>query len=392
MINQAVILCGGYGKRLLPLTKKIPKGMVEVDGKPFLEHLIDQCKSNGIKKVLLLCGYKYDVIKNFFTNKKIGIQIEYHYSSPEILTYSRIYAARHLIDSKFLLLYSDNYSSLNLHDTFDYFKKLKSKFLITICKKKPGNIILNKKKKLITNYYSKKNENAEYVEIGYMLINKKIIIQSYGNKNLSLSNIIKKKSNEKSVHFYWNDTGYKSISDVNRLKETKKFFSKKFILIDRDGVLNKKNINHRYVRTVSELKVNYQFLKRFKKFLFKKNILCITNQAGVATNDITLKSLKSINNTIINQYRKQGIVIKDFFISIAHYNSDHPDRKPNHGLFLQAAKKYKFILDRSLYIGDDIRDIEAAYRAKTYCIYIGKKKLDKNLKEKYIHVLKNKIF
>ena len=97
--------------------------MVEVDGKPFLEHLIDQCKSNGIKKVLLLCGYKYDVIKNFFTNKKIGIQIEYHYSSPEILTYSRIYAARHLIDSKFLLLYSDNYSSLNLHDTFDYFKK-----------------------------------------------------------------------------------------------------------------------------------------------------------------------------------------------------------------------------------------------------------------------------
>ena len=81
-------------------------------------------------------------------------------------------------------------------------------------------------------------------------------------------------------------------------------------------------------------------------------------------------------------------MIKDFFISIAHYNSDHPDRKPNHGLFLQAAKKYKFILDRSLYIGDDIRDIEAAYRAKTYCIYIGKEKLDKNLKKKYIHILK----
>jgi NDP-sugar pyrophosphorylase family protein len=76
LINQAVILCGGYGKRLLPLTKKIPKGMVEVDGKPFLEHLIDQCKSNGIKKVLLLCGYKYDVIKNFFTNKKINVEVQ----------------------------------------------------------------------------------------------------------------------------------------------------------------------------------------------------------------------------------------------------------------------------------------------------------------------------
>ena len=54
MIKQAVILCGGLGTRLLPITKRIPKPMVLVDKKPFLEHLIMQCKSNGIKNFLLL--------------------------------------------------------------------------------------------------------------------------------------------------------------------------------------------------------------------------------------------------------------------------------------------------------------------------------------------------
>ena len=53
MLNQAVIFCGGFGKRLMPITKKIPKPMVNVNGKPFLFHLIQQCKNNGIKKILL---------------------------------------------------------------------------------------------------------------------------------------------------------------------------------------------------------------------------------------------------------------------------------------------------------------------------------------------------
>jgi D-glycero-alpha-D-manno-heptose 1-phosphate guanylyltransferase len=41
MLNQAVIFCGGFGKRLMPITKKIPKPMAKVNGKPFLFHLID---------------------------------------------------------------------------------------------------------------------------------------------------------------------------------------------------------------------------------------------------------------------------------------------------------------------------------------------------------------
>ena len=60
MINnlQAVILAGGKGTRLLNLTKEMPKAMMDVNGRPFIEILINQLKKKGIKKFLILAGYK----------------------------------------------------------------------------------------------------------------------------------------------------------------------------------------------------------------------------------------------------------------------------------------------------------------------------------------------
>ena len=154
MLNQAVIFCGGFGKRLMPITKKIPKPMVNVNGKPFLFHLIQQCKNNGIKKILLLCGYKSDVIRKYFNSgKKMGITIQYHINPPEIETYKRIYEARNFLEKEFLLLYSDNYCSLNLHDLFSNYKKFKSKLIISICKKRKGNIIVDKKIRKFLNIF-----------------------------------------------------------------------------------------------------------------------------------------------------------------------------------------------------------------------------------------------
>ena len=68
MINQAVILCGGLGTRLGHLTRRVQKPMVMVAGKPFLEHLIIQLRENGIKKFLLLVGFKKEKIINYFGN------------------------------------------------------------------------------------------------------------------------------------------------------------------------------------------------------------------------------------------------------------------------------------------------------------------------------------
>lgn len=388
MLNQAVIFCGGFGKRLMPITKKIPKPMVKVNGKPFLFHLIQQCKNNGIKKILLLCGYKSGVIRKYFGNgKKIGINIQYHINPPEIETYKRIFDARSFLEKEFLLLYSDNYCSLNLHDLFFNYKKLKSQLIISVCKKRKGNIIVDKKNKKISKYFFTKNKKADLVDIGYMIVNKKKLIANYLNTNIPFNFFINNLVRKKKANYFFNDTGYLSISDLARLKISQNFFRSNYVFIDRDGVLNEKNKSHFYVRNLNELKINKIFIKNYGKILRKKKVFCITNQAGIATGDLSEKNLLLIHNDIKKTFKKSKIDIKDFFISKHHFSSKHIDRKPGPGLFLKASEKYKFILDRTVYIGDDIRDIEASYNAKCHCIYIGKEKLSVGEKIKYKYTL-----
>lgn len=391
MVDQAVIFCGGYGRRLLPITNKIPKPMARINKKPFLHYLIEQCRTNGIKNILLLCGYKKTIIYNYFGNGyKYGVKIKYLYNPPDVQTLKRLIDARQILKKEFLLLYSDNYSDLNLHQLKKKYDDLKSSFLITVCKKNNGNIILDKKNQKIGKYLFKKDKKSNFVEIGYMIIKKKILPKKIFNKELSFNTFINEQIIKKKVNYNINNK-YLSISDNTRYENTKKYFKESVILVDRDGVLNEKNQIHYYVRNVNELKINKKFIEKYGKGLKNKKIICITNQAGVSTGDVSEKNLIQIHKSIKKYFKKFKINIKEFFISKHHFTSKHIDRKPGPGLFLKASEKYKFILDRTTYIGDDIRDIEASYNAKCRCIYIGKIKLHSDEKIKYKHTLANEI-
>lgn len=77
-VDTAIILAGGKGERLRPLTDNRPKVMVEVAGKPILGWQIDWLKSHGIKKFILTVSYKYEVIQEYFDHgDKFGIEIDY---------------------------------------------------------------------------------------------------------------------------------------------------------------------------------------------------------------------------------------------------------------------------------------------------------------------------
>ena len=77
-VDCAIILAGGKGERLWPLTNDRPKVMVEVAGKPILYWQIEWLKSHGVKKFVLAVSYKYEVIQEFLDHgKKLGIEVDY---------------------------------------------------------------------------------------------------------------------------------------------------------------------------------------------------------------------------------------------------------------------------------------------------------------------------
>lgn len=74
----ALILAGGKGERLRPLTDTLPKPMVPLCGKPILAHQVEWLKAGGVSDVVFLAGYLWETIKDYFGDgRKFGVQVHY---------------------------------------------------------------------------------------------------------------------------------------------------------------------------------------------------------------------------------------------------------------------------------------------------------------------------
>jgi len=219
---QAVILAGGRGKRLGSLGDKIPKAMVDINGVPFIELLINQLKSNNIKNFLILTGYRKKIIQKHFENKK---NIKIYKGRINWKTLTRLIKAKKYIKNNFLLMYCDNYVlDYDLKKQIELQKKTKSNLVLSIVKKKnqqKGTII---KKKL--KVYYKKGASTSLTEAGYILVKKKFFFNNVSkfNKKRDLSDYLGYLSNIYDFTGVNYKNNYLCIENMNLLKKTRNYF------------------------------------------------------------------------------------------------------------------------------------------------------------------------
>jgi len=109
MIETAIILAGGLGTRLRPLTLETPKPLLPIKGKPMIEHTINQLRDHGIKNVILSIGYKADQIKEYFGNgSKFGVNITYSIEEQPLGTGGAVKQAAANLTESFILAWGDN--------------------------------------------------------------------------------------------------------------------------------------------------------------------------------------------------------------------------------------------------------------------------------------------
>ena len=110
----AVILAGGMGTRLGALAADLPKPMVPVGGVPFMDHILRQLAAQGFKQVLLLVGYRAEVIRaRYGDGSGFGLEISYSREAQPLGTGGAIKLAQQLIQRRFLLLYGDLYRPID---------------------------------------------------------------------------------------------------------------------------------------------------------------------------------------------------------------------------------------------------------------------------------------
>jgi len=123
---QAVILAGGLGTRLRPITNTIPKPMVNVGGRPFLEHVIELLKKNDITDILLLTGHLGDIIERHFGDgRKFGVHITYSREHELLGVSGALFLAYPKLNDSFLLLYGDNFLPIDYKNLMHFYTQSK---------------------------------------------------------------------------------------------------------------------------------------------------------------------------------------------------------------------------------------------------------------------------
>ena len=113
---KAMILSGGRGKRLRPVTDTIPKPLIKIRGKPLIEWKIHYLKKFGIRDIIICSGYKGKKIENYIKKKKnFGCNIEYSVETSPLGTGGAIKKAiKNITDNSFLVLNGDIITNINL--------------------------------------------------------------------------------------------------------------------------------------------------------------------------------------------------------------------------------------------------------------------------------------
>lgn len=122
--SKAVLLVGGRGTRLKPLTDKIPKALLEVQGKTITEHLFDLLKKYGIRDVVLCVGYLKDKIKEYFEDgTKIGVNITYVEENEPLGTAGPLKLAKKYLKDSFIVSNGDELKNVNIPRMFRLHKR-----------------------------------------------------------------------------------------------------------------------------------------------------------------------------------------------------------------------------------------------------------------------------
>ena len=377
IIDQAVILCGGLGVRLRPLTNSVPKPMVMVNGKPFLYHLLRQLSEQGVTRFVLLTGYLGEKIFDYFGDgSQYGWSVSYSQGPSEWDTGRRLWEARARFDVQFLLLYSDNFVQFNLRKLKRLHKELGKPVSLLLAPKLKGNIKVSVEGCIQAYNKTRNGEGFDYVEVGYMIVERDKTLEDFtsypGFPNFSFSAVLQKLAQQQKIAGLIVLDTYHSISDLERLALMNDYLSpKKILLIDRDGTINEKAPKGEYITSWDQFKWIPETRNAMSELAndgFK--FIVITNQAGIARKMIDREALEDIHQKMVADLTAVGVEVLKVYMCPDHWNVNSLMRKPAPGMFFQAAKEFSLRMDRCLYVGDDERDCQAAAKAGCGMVYL----------------------
>lgn len=228
---KAVILAGGLGTRLRPLTLKTPKPMLPLGKKPILEHIIEWNKKNGVKSFVLCVSYLRKTIEDYFGDgEKFGVSIEYAISNKPLATAGQLKTAEEFIDDSFVCAYGDSIFDFNLRNMIKQHKAKRAFVTMSLNEYKTnleyGVIDVSKTGKVQS--WNEKPEIKANVNMGCYVMEPKVFSLIPKNKPYGMDDVIKKAMiNKKLVNSFITKKGFTDIGNKASYEKAFKEYTQK---------------------------------------------------------------------------------------------------------------------------------------------------------------------
>lgn len=186
---KAVILAGGFGTRVKSIAKDVPKPMISIGGKPFLEHLIEFLKDHNIVDIIITVHHMANKIKSYFSDGgRFNVRITYSEEDTPLGTAGAIKKAEKYLNETFIVMNGDSYSDIDLNKLIEFHKTKKSKSTMVLTRSADsilyGSTILQEGK--ITGFYEKSHLAEGLVNTGIYVFEPEILSLIEPNREVSL--------------------------------------------------------------------------------------------------------------------------------------------------------------------------------------------------------------
>lgn len=409
---KVVIMAGGKGTRIASVRSDVPKPMINICGKPILEHQIDNLKACGLTDIILVIGYLGDKIKEYFGDgSKFGVNIEYFVEEHPLGTAGALFKMPQLTED-FLLLCGDVIIDVDFNRFIAFHKEHQawaslvahpnghpydSSLLVTEidAPKTVGGMPDDTHR--VIRWMAKEDERTYYknrVNAGIELISPELLTETMKNfvprhpetpDKIDLDRDVLKPNIPSGKIFAYDTPEYiKDMGTPDRFYETEKDIEsgkvharnlknkQKAIFLDRDGTINKMVGFVTKPEQFELIKGAAEAIKAINKSGYLA--IVVTNQPVIARGDCTFEDLQTIHDKMETELGKVGAFVDAIYVCPHHtdkgfegerteYKCNCDCRKPKPGLLLQAAKDFNIDLSESYMIGDSHRDVEAGDNA-----------------------------
>jgi len=226
--HTIIILCGGLATRLRPITEKIPKSIVDVDGRPFLEYQLERLAERGLHNVVLSIGYLGEMVEEVIGDGgRFGLSVRYAYDGPKLLgTAGAIRKAQGMLSSPFFIQYGDSFLDVDYSEVARAYADSRKNALMTVFRNEgqwDRSNVLYRDNTLVA--YRKRQPTADmnYIDYGLSMVDGSVFNQLPENEFSDLSDLFEQLSIDGQLAGFEVFNRFYEIGTVDGLNETREY-------------------------------------------------------------------------------------------------------------------------------------------------------------------------